>query len=286
MRNGCREGGLPSAKHRFCKGRFFSLRRTARESRAGPARSFLSLCPRGERCWRRRQSFRAGWGFGRRECATCPMACTPASVLPLPTTFTGCAKSSERADSSTCCMPMPFFLGLPSAVILTEVFDGYFVSHTPNEKPNSPPERGVYCGYRRDKVTRIITPTASLQPSLRTLYFVRLGGWRCSSGRPGRGRVRRARLKADINRGISTGKQSFCPLDKAPLSKSAPRAFWASIILSTSSMRMGIKRRAMLIIMARSWTGTLMSFKGRHKAFHAVGEVHGRCGEGEKGGAY
>ena len=40
-----------------------------------------------------------------------------------------------------------------------------------------------------------------------------------------------------------------------PVSSWAPRAFWAFMILSVSSMRVGMKRSAMLIIMASSCTG-------------------------------
>ena len=42
---------------------------------------------------------------------------------------------------------------------------------------------------------------------------------------------------------------------RLPLSKSAPRAIWAFMILSVSSSRVGMKRRAMVIIMASSWAG-------------------------------
>ena len=47
-----------------------------------------------------------------------------------------------------------------------------------------------------------------------------------------------------------------------PLSKSAPRAICAFMILSVSSNKIGMKRRAMDIIMATSCTGTLNTFKG------------------------
>ena len=47
-----------------------------------------------------------------------------------------------------------------------------------------------------------------------------------------------------------------------PVSKSAPRAFWADIILSVSSMSVGMKRRAMLIIMLISCTGTRSFLRG------------------------
>ena len=47
-----------------------------------------------------------------------------------------------------------------------------------------------------------------------------------------------------------------------PLSRSAPLAIWAFMILSVSSRRMGIKRRAMDIIMATSCTGTCILLRG------------------------
>ena len=50
-----------------------------------------------------------------------------------------------------------------------------------------------------------------------------------------------------------------------PLSSMAPRAFWAFIILSVSSIRVGIKRRAMLIIMASSCTGNRSFFRGESR---------------------
>ncbi len=48
---------------------------------------------------------------------------------------------------------------------------------------------------------------------------------------------------------------------RLPFSKSAPLAIWAFMILSVSSINMGMNRRAMDIIMAISCTGTLMTFK-------------------------
>ena len=49
---------------------------------------------------------------------------------------------------------------------------------------------------------------------------------------------------------------------RLPLSKSAPRARWADMILSVSSMRVGINRRAIDIVIASSWTGTRTFFSG------------------------
>ena len=51
-------------------------------------------------------------------------------------------------------------------------------------------------------------------------------------------------------------------LKMLPLSKSAPLAICAFMILSVSSNNIGIKRSAMDIIMATSCTGTLNTFKG------------------------
>ena len=62
-----------------------------------------------------------------------------------------------------------------------------------------------------------------------------------------------------------------------PLSKSAPLAFWADMILSVSSMRVGINRRAMVIIMASSCTGSLIFLRGDSSrsmpSVRAMGEV-------------
>ena len=52
---------------------------------------------------------------------------------------------------------------------------------------------------------------------------------------------------------------AFCI--RLPVSKSAPLAIWAFMILSVSSTRMGINLRAMDIIMATSWIGTLNRFR-------------------------
>ena len=49
---------------------------------------------------------------------------------------------------------------------------------------------------------------------------------------------------------------------RLPDSKSAPLARWADMILSVSSISRGMKRRAMDIIMASSWTGTWIFFSG------------------------
>ena len=64
---------------------------------------------------------------------------------------------------------------------------------------------------------------------------------------------------------------------KPPLSMSAPLAFWALMILSVSSSRVGTNRRAMVIIMAISCTFTWNTFRGRKSlsiaSVRAVGEV-------------
>ena len=64
-----------------------------------------------------------------------------------------------------------------------------------------------------------------------------------------------ARRNAEMNSGMSTGTSALIRSVMVPLSSMAPRAFWAFMILSVSSMRVGMKRRAMLIIMASSCTG-------------------------------
>ena len=71
-----------------------------------------------------------------------------------------------------------------------------------------------------------------------------------------------ARRKAEMNRGTSRGTRALAFCIRLPVSKSAPRAFWADMILSVSSISVGMKRRAMDIIMDSSWTGTLMAFRG------------------------
>ena len=71
-----------------------------------------------------------------------------------------------------------------------------------------------------------------------------------------------ARRKALMNRGTRIGTRALARWKILPDSKSAPRAFWADMILSVSSMRVGIKRRAMDIIMASSWTGRRSFFSG------------------------
>ena len=71
-----------------------------------------------------------------------------------------------------------------------------------------------------------------------------------------------ARRKAEMNRGTSRGIMALARCIRLPLSKSAPLARWADMILSVSSIRVGIKRRAMDIIMASSCTGTLIFFSG------------------------
>ncbi len=62
-----------------------------------------------------------------------------------------------------------------------------------------------------------------------------------------------------------------------PLSKSAPRANCALVIFSLSSISVGIKRRAIVIIMAISWDGTPILVSGRIKysnpSARAMGEV-------------
>ena len=58
--------------------------------------------------------------------------------------------------------------------------------------------------------------------------------------------------KALINKGTKMGINAFTRSISLPVSKSAPRAFCADMILSVSSMRVGINRRAMHIIMESS----------------------------------
>ena len=64
-----------------------------------------------------------------------------------------------------------------------------------------------------------------------------------------------------MNNGTRMGTSALARWRILPDSKSAPLAFWADMILSVSSMRVGMKRRAMDIIMLSSCTGTLIFFK-------------------------
>ena len=70
-----------------------------------------------------------------------------------------------------------------------------------------------------------------------------------------------ARRKAEINNGTKSGTIAFAFWIRFPLSKSAPLAICAFMILSVSSTRIGINRRAMDIIIEISWTGTPTRFK-------------------------
>ena len=74
-----------------------------------------------------------------------------------------------------------------------------------------------------------------------------------------------------------TGTSALIRCITPPLSMSAPRAFWALIILSVSSSNSGKKRRAMVIIMANSCTGTPILARGLKSRSMAsvscVGEV-------------
>ena len=70
-----------------------------------------------------------------------------------------------------------------------------------------------------------------------------------------------ARRNAEINSGTRSGTIAFAFWIRFPLSKSAPLAICAFMILSVSSTRIGINRRAMDIIIEISWTGTPTRFK-------------------------
>ena len=65
-----------------------------------------------------------------------------------------------------------------------------------------------------------------------------------------------------MNRGISTGTNALMRSMNLPLSSIAPRAFWAFMIFSVSSISSGINRRAIVIIMASSCTGRCSLAKG------------------------
>lgn len=70
-----------------------------------------------------------------------------------------------------------------------------------------------------------------------------------------------ARLKAEMNSGTKIGTMAFARFMKFPVSKSAPLACCARMILSVSSISIGMNLSAMDIIMAISCTGTLIYFK-------------------------
>ena len=64
---------------------------------------------------------------------------------------------------------------------------------------------------------------------------------------------------------------------RLPLVKLAPRAVWAFMMRSVSSSSVGMKRRAMVIIMASSWAGTPTRLKGFSKcsmpSVRTIGDV-------------
>ena len=64
-----------------------------------------------------------------------------------------------------------------------------------------------------------------------------------------------------MNSGTKSGTMAFAFWIRFPVSKSAPLAIWAFMILSVSSTRIGIKRRAMDIIIEISWTGAPTLFR-------------------------
>ena len=61
-----------------------------------------------------------------------------------------------------------------------------------------------------------------------------------------------ARRNALMNSGTRIGTSALARWKIFPVSKSAPRAFCADMILSVSSISVGMNRRAMDIIMASS----------------------------------
>ena len=71
-----------------------------------------------------------------------------------------------------------------------------------------------------------------------------------------------ARRKLETKSGTKSGSRALARSVILPVSKSAPLAFCADMILSVSSMSVGMKRSAMLIIMLISWTGTLSFLSG------------------------
>ena len=86
-----------------------------------------------------------------------------------------------------------------------------------------------------------------------------------------------ARRNALTNSGTSSGIMALARAIRLPDSKSAPRAICAFMILSASSSRVGMNRRAMVIIMASSWAGKWKRLKGESSSSmpsaRATGEV-------------
>ena len=66
-----------------------------------------------------------------------------------------------------------------------------------------------------------------------------------------------------MNSGIRMGISARMRSVNLPLSSLAPRAFWAFMIFSVSSISVGIKRSAMVIIIASSCTGKCSFCSGR-----------------------
>ena len=87
----------------------------------------------------------------------------------------------------------------------------------------------------------------------------------------------REKRKADTKSGTSSGTMALAREIRFPLSKSAPRAIWAFMILSASSISVGMKRSAMDIIIASSWAGKWIFFSGLRSismpSDSAMGEV-------------
>ena len=65
-----------------------------------------------------------------------------------------------------------------------------------------------------------------------------------------------------MNSGTRMGTNALARRKILPVSKSAPRAFCADMILSVSSISVGMNRSAMDIIMASSWIGRRSFFSG------------------------
>ena len=72
-----------------------------------------------------------------------------------------------------------------------------------------------------------------------------------------------ARRKAATNSGTSTGTRLRTRETTEPVEKLAPRACCARMMRSASSARVGMKRRAIVIMSASSWAGTPMGLSGR-----------------------
>ncbi len=84
-------------------------------------------------------------------------------------------------------------------------------------------------------------------------------------------------VKEDTSSGTRIGTSALARCTRFPSLKLAPLAFWAVMILSVSSSSVGIKRREIVIIIAKVCTGTCSFFNGDSRrsmaSVKAMGDV-------------